>query len=176
MKPLIQYFHHTVTMPMPIYIYTYQCVLMNEHRSVSILTGIVTIGRPWHPYRLVFCIWTYGNSEMKVSPRQSWNIICLLIARYYFAISDGMTAMVMVINVLTIICNIIVLRMAGQYGVRMSDTFRRTIFGCLGRCLCCKYKINPHSSFKIQKRIDEPNTLVTNHTTGSWASQITILL
>ena len=77
----------------------------------------------------------------------------------------------MFINVLILICNIIVLRMAGPHGVRMSDTFRRTIFGCLGRCLCCKYKTNPHSSFKIQNPIDKPNTSVTNHTTGSWASR-----
>ena len=65
-----------------------------------------------------------------------------------------MIAVVMVINVLAVLCNIIVLRMAGQHDERMNEKLRRAIFDWLGRLLCRRYKISPETSSKTQDRED----------------------
>ena len=72
----------------------------------------------------------------------------------FVAGSDVMIAVVMLINALVLMCNIIVLRMAGQYKERMGKKLRRVIFGWLGRLLCCKFKINPETNFQTRSQND----------------------
>ena len=82
-----------------------------------------------------------------------------------YCISDAMIAMVMLINALVLICNIIVLRMAGQHEERMSDKLRRTIFDCLGRLVCCKSKSNSVHNSKTQNPMYTPTAPMGNEIT-----------
>ena len=80
----------------------------------------------------------------------SWSPICPFPMPYIVAVSDVMIAVVMLINTLILVCNIIVLRMAGKHEGRMNERLRRVIFRWLGRLFCRKCKVNPDTGSKTQ--------------------------
>ena len=112
--------------------------------------------------------WKYRLTPVLTIYGSDFGIQMMLFTGYSpVAHSDAVIAVVMLNNALLLICNIIVLRMAGQHEERMNDKLRRAIFGWLGRFICRKYKVYPETSSKTESRRNKPIASVSNDRAAS---------